>query len=61
MERSVLSTMVLVLRRDVGEDDPDDPVAHDEQDCSKWQGFVAPTLQPGLKTRSGEKVLSNKD
>ena len=40
--------MVLVLRRDIGEYDPDHPVADDEQDRSEWQGFVAPTLQPGL-------------
>ena len=52
----VLSTMVFVLRRHIGEYDPDHPVADDEQDGSERQGFVAqPLPAPGLKTHSGEK------
>ena len=51
----VLSTMVFVLRRHIGEYDPDHPVADDEQDRSEGQDSVAPTLQPGLERHSGEK------
>ena len=45
----VLSTMVFVLRRHIGEYDPDHPVADDEQDGSELQGFVAQPLPPGLE------------
>ena len=48
-------TMVFVLGGHIGEYDPDHPVADDEHDRSERQGSVAPPLQPGLKTHSGEK------
>ena len=42
--------MVFVLRRHIGESDPDHPVADDEEDGSERQGFVAqPLPAPGLK------------
>ena len=56
--------MVFVLRRHIGEYDPDHPVADDEEDGSERQGFVAqPLPAPGLKTHSGEKSNhhSNRD
>ena len=47
--------MVFVLRRHIGEYDPDHPVADDEEDGSERQGFVAQPLPPGLKTHTVEK------
>ena len=48
--------MVFVLRRHIGEYDPDHPVADDEEDGSERQGFVAqPLPAPGLKTHTVEK------
>ena len=41
-----LSTMMFILRRNEGKNDPDYPVARDEQDSSEEKRFVATPLQP---------------
>ena len=38
--------MMFILRRNEGKNNPDYPVARDEQDCSEEKRFVATPLQP---------------
>ena len=41
-----MSTMMFILRRNEGKNDPDHPVARDEQDSSEEKRFVATPLHP---------------
>ena len=44
------STMMYILRRHVGENDPSQPVCHDEEQCAERENSAKPPVKPEEKT-----------
>ena len=40
------STMMYILRRHVGENDPSQPVCHDEEQCAERENSAKPPVKP---------------
>ena len=43
------STMMYILRRHVGENDPSQPVCHDEEQCTERENSTKPPVKPEEK------------